>query len=147
MKSGKRSGGYDMQKNIMKKGKRVWQNAKIIYWMKGDGMGPGNLAGGAASHRQGRKKVPALNLTGANCFGWRKRRAKTGSPLPDETLETLKGAGSRSHERPAGHATVGTGIRSLNVAPCARGWISICLHQASQPYPGLENTGKSIPSL
>ena len=55
--------------------------------------------------------------------------------------ETLKGADLASHERPAGHAC-GHGHPQPERGPCARGWISISLHQASQPYPGLETPVK-----
>ena len=125
-------------KNIMKKGKKGMAERKIIYWIEGDGIGP-------EIWRAARPVIDRAAKSAGIEFDWRELLAgekavqKTGSPLPDETLETLKGA-DLAMKGPLG-TPVGTGIRSLNVALRKGLDLYACIRPVSH-IPGLETPVK-----
>lgn len=88
--------------------------AKTIYWIEGDGIGP-------EIWRAARPIIDAALAAESDLrLDWRelpagdKAREAEGTPLPETTLETLRGA-DIAIKGPLG-TPVGTGIRSLNVA-------------------------------
>ncbi len=111
---------------------------KIIYWIEGDGIGP-------EIWRAARPVIDRAAKSAGIEFDWRELLAgekavqKTGSPLPDETLETLKGA-DLAMKGPLG-TPVGTGIRSLNVALRKGLDLYACIRPVSH-IPGLETPVK-----
>lgn len=122
----------------MKKGNKDMSDCKIIYWIEGDGIGP-------EIWRAARPVIDKAAKRAGIEFDWRELLAgekavqKTGSPLPDETLETLKSA-SLAMKGPLG-TPVGTGIRSLNVALRKGLDLYACIRPVSH-IPGLETPVK-----
>ena len=86
-----------------------------VYWIEGDGIGP-------EIWRAARPVIDAALAAAApdHTLNWvelsagEKAVKATGSPLPEETLQTLRTA-AVAMKGPLG-TPVGTGIRSLNVA-------------------------------
>ena len=87
---------------------------KTVYWIEGDGIGPEiwNAARpviDAALARESDMRIEWVELLAGE-----KALKETGSPLPEETVQTLRGA-AVAMKGPLG-TPVGTGMRSLNVA-------------------------------
>ncbi len=87
---------------------------KTVYWIEGDGIGPEiwNAARpviDAALARESDMRIEWVELLAGE-----KALKETGNPLPEETVQTLRGA-AVAMKGPLG-TPVGTGMRSLNVA-------------------------------
>ena len=87
---------------------------KTVYWIEGDGIGPEiwNAARpviDAALARESDMRIEWVELLAGE-----KALKETGNPLPEETVQTLRGA-TVAMKGPLG-TPVGSGMRSLNVA-------------------------------
>lgn len=125
-------------KIILNKDNKEMSASRTIYWIEGDGIGP-------EIWRAARPVIDKAAQKAGIGFDWRELLAgekavlKTGSPLPDETLEALKSA-DLAMKGPLG-TPVGTGIRSLNVALRKGLDLYACIRPVSH-IPGLETPVK-----
>lgn len=86
----------------------------IVYYIEGDGIGPEIWKSARPILDEALRLENAPPLQWKELLAGEKAVAETGSPLPTETLETLRHA-SLAMKGPLG-TPVGSGIRSLNVA-------------------------------
>lgn len=112
---------------------------KTIYWIEGDGIGP-------EIWRAARPVIDAalaaesdLRLDWQELLAGEKAREAGGTPLPEATLEALRGA-DIAMKGPLG-TPVGTGIRSLNVALRQGLDLYACIRPVRH-IPGLETPVK-----
>lgn len=87
---------------------------KKIYWIEGDGIGPEIWRAARPVIDAALAKESDLRLDWQELLAGEKAVAETGSPLPEATMDALRGA-DIAMKGPLG-TPVGTGIRSLNVA-------------------------------
>ena len=87
---------------------------KKIYWIEGDGIGPEIWRAARPVIDAALAKESDLRLDWQELLAGEKAVAETGSPLPETTMDALRGA-DIAMKGPLG-TPVGTGIRSLNVA-------------------------------
>ena len=87
---------------------------KTVYWIEGDGIGPEIWSAARPVIDAALAKESDLRLDWVELLAGEKAQKETGSPLPEETVQTLRGA-EVAMKGPLG-TPVGTGMRSLNVA-------------------------------
>lgn len=87
---------------------------KTVYWIEGDGIGPEIWSAARPVIDAALAKESDLRLEWVELLAGEKAQKETGSPLPEETVQTLRGA-EVAMKGPLG-TPVGTGMRSLNVA-------------------------------
>lgn len=87
---------------------------KTVYWIEGDGIGPEIWSAARPVIDAALAKESDLRLDWVELLAGEKALKETGSPLPEATVQTLRGA-EVAMKGPLG-TPVGTGMRSLNVA-------------------------------
>lgn len=87
---------------------------KTVYWIEGDGIGPEIWSAARPVIDAALAKESDIRIDWVELLAGEKALKETGSPLPEETVQTLRGA-AVAMKGPLG-TPVGTGMRSLNVA-------------------------------
>lgn len=87
---------------------------KTVYWIEGDGIGPEIWSAARPVIDAALARESDIRLDWVELLAGEKAVKETGSPLPEETVQTLRSA-EVAMKGPLG-TPVGTGIRSLNVA-------------------------------
>lgn len=87
---------------------------KTVYWIEGDGIGPEIWSAARPVIDAALAKESEIRIDWVELLAGEKALKETGSPLPEETVQTLRGA-AVAMKGPLG-TPVGTGMRSLNVA-------------------------------